>query len=106
MQQLEVSLMIPIPNDSVIIKKVELENLKKTELKGIYWTMRDLEECTKRKTEWIKENILYKPKFRKVLDVDSGGFVFYPKSKGQTWAFQATKMAEFLERNFASIYSR
>ncbi|MEC1718420.1 DUF771 domain-containing protein [Schinkia azotoformans] len=105
MQQLSVNLTIPIPGDSVLISKVELQELKRQQLKGVYWSMKDLEERINRKHEWIKENILYPPKFRKLLDVDNGGFVFYPKTKGQTWSFHASKMADFLEKNFHQIFS-
>lgn len=106
MQQLSVTLTIPVPADSVLISKVELEELKQTQLIGVYWSMKDLELRINRKNEWIKENILYPPKFKKILDVQQGGFVFYPKSKGQTWSFQASKMAEFLEKHFKDIFSR
>ncbi|EFI67581.1 hypothetical protein BFZC1_16470 [Lysinibacillus fusiformis ZC1] len=105
MQQLSVTLTIPIPADSIIISKVELEKLKKAQLVGVYWSMKDLENRINRKNEWIKENILYPSKFRKMLDVGSDGFVFYPKSKGQTWSFQASKMAAFLEKHFKDIFS-
>ncbi|KIL35127.1 hypothetical protein SD71_15930 [Cohnella kolymensis] len=104
MQQLTVQLSIPIPAGSVLISRVELEELKKQELSGVYWSMKDLEQRINRKSEWIKENILYPSRFRKTLDVEQGGFVFYPKSKGQTWSFQAVKMAEFLDRHFAQIF--
>lgn len=104
-QQLEVSLTIPIPNDSILVKRVELEELQNKSLQGVYWSMKDLELRTGKKREWIKENILYPSRFRKILDVDSGGFVFYPKSKGQTWTFQANKMAEFLDKHFIQIFS-
>jgi phage pi2 protein 07 len=100
-----VQLSIPIPADSVLISRVELENLKKNELIGVYWSMRDLEIRINRKNEWIKENILYPQRFRKILDAEQGGFVFYPKSKGQTWSFQASRMAEFLEKYFSQIFA-
>lgn len=103
-QQLNVNLTIPIPEDSVLISKIELEELKKNELTGVYWSMKDLEKRIGKKHEWIKENILYPSRFRKILDVDLGGFVYYPKSKGQTWSFQASKMAEFLDMHFADIF--
>lgn len=105
MQNLNVNLNIPIPPDSVIISKVQLQELKKVQLTGVYWSMKDLEERVNRKHEWIKDNILFPSKFRKQLDVDLGGFVFYPKSKGQTWSFHAQKMADFLDRNFNQIFS-
>lgn len=104
MQTLNVSLSIPIPEDSVLITKVELEELRKKELSGVFWTMKDLEGRTGRKIEWLKANLLYPPQFRKTLDVESGGFVYYPKSKGQAWSFQAKKMADWLDRNFENIF--
>lgn len=104
MQQLNVNLTIPIPSDSVLISKIELEELKRQELAGVYWNMKDLEKRINRKSEWIKENILYPQRFRKVLDSENGGFVFYPKSKGQTWSFQANKMSIFLDQNFSRIF--
>lgn len=105
MQQLSVDLTIQIPSDLVLISKIELQDLKKQQLVGIYWTMKDLESRMNRKHEWIKEHVLYPNKFRKLLDVENGGFVFYPKIKGQTWSFHAQKMAEFLDKNFHQIFS-
>jgi len=104
MQQLSVNLTIPIPSDSILISKVELEELKQSQLQGVYWSMKDLEKRINYKSEWIKENILYPTKFRKILDVEYGGFVFYPKSKGQTWSFKASEMAKFLDKHFQTIF--
>ncbi|TRM08816.1 DUF771 domain-containing protein [Lentibacillus cibarius] len=104
-QQLNVNLSIPIPEDSVLISKIELQELKEQELTGIYWNMKDLEKRINRKSEWIKANILYPSRFRKILDSENGGFVYYPKSKGQTWSFQARKMADFLDKHFNKIFS-
>jgi len=106
MQQLSVNLIIPIPSDSVLISKIELQDLRQQQLMGVFWSMKDLEQKINRKHEWIKENILFPSKFRKLLDVEFGGFVFYPKAKGQTWSFHALKMAEFLDRNFQHIFSK
>jgi len=104
-QTLSVQLSIPIPEGSVLITKIELQELKQLELTGVYWNMKDLEKRVNRSSEWIKENILYPPRFRKILDAEQGGFVFYPKSKGQTWSFQASKMAQFLDQRFNQIFS-
>ena len=104
-QALSVNINIPIPADSVIISKIELQELKKLQLAGVYWSMKDLEKRVNRKSEWIKENILYPTRFKKVLDAENGGFVFYPRSKGQTWSFQASKMAKFLDENFDRIFA-
>ncbi|OLN21878.1 hypothetical protein BTO30_12325 [Domibacillus antri] len=105
MQQLEVSLSIVIPQDQVLISKVELQELKRQELSGVYWNMKDLQNRINKSDKWIKENILYPQKFRKKLDSENGGFVYYPKNQGQTWSFQAVKMAEFLDKYFSQIFS-
>ena len=44
-------------------------------------------------------------KIPKNLNAENGGFVFYPKSIGQTWSFQASKMAKFLNENFDRIFA-
>lgn len=106
MQTLNLNVNVSIPDDLVIITKVELEELEKQTLLGKYWSMKDLEKQINKKHEWIKENILYPSRFKKVLDVENGGFVYYPKSKGQTWSFHALKMAKFLDEHFNSIFSQ
>lgn len=103
-QQLNVQLTIHIPEDQVLISKVELEDLQRNKLAGKYWTMKDLEAQTGRKSDWLQEKILYVPRFKQKLDARNGGFVYYPKGKGSPWAFQATKMAKFLDDNFHLIW--
>lgn len=105
MQHLNVSLSIPIPDDYVVIKKVELEELQKEKLSGVFWSMKDLENRINKKVDWIKDNILYPSRFRRLLDSDNGGCVFYPRSKGQNWSFQANRMSEFLDKYFSQIFN-
>ena len=66
-QSLSVNINIPVPADTVIISRVELQELKKLQLTGVYWSMKDLENRVNRKSEWIKENILYPTRFKKLL---------------------------------------
>lgn len=104
LQQLEVNITIPIPHDSILIKKVELEELKQEQLTGVYWNMKDLQQRINKSDRWIKDNILYPTRFKRVLDSEIGGFVYYPKNQGQNWSFHARKMAEFLDKNFNRIF--
>lgn len=104
MQKLKAEVVITIPEDLVLVTKVEYNQMKQNELTGVYWSMKDLEQRINKKQDWIKENILYPQMFKKILDVNIGGFVYYPESKGKTWAFQATKMAEFLDKNFYYLF--
>ncbi|WP_281486951.1 DUF771 domain-containing protein [Lysinibacillus sphaericus] len=104
MQQLQVNLTVPVPENYVLITKIEFEELQKESLSGIYWSMKDLEQRINKKHEWIKANILYPSKFRKVLDVKKGGFVYYPEVTGEKWSFHAKEMSKFLDDNFHSIF--
>ncbi|MEY9097032.1 DUF771 domain-containing protein [Paenibacillus sp. RC84] len=104
MQNITVQLSIPIPEDHVIISKIEFEEFKQMELAGVYWSMQDLERRLNKGQAWIKDNILFQPRFKKLLDVQNGGFVFYPKARGQNWSFQAGRMAEFLDKRFGDIF--
>lgn len=103
-QTLNAVVSVKVPDDLVLVSKVEFEELKERELHGVYWTMKDLEQRTNKKQEWLKDNVLYQPRFKKELDVSNGGFVYYPKKSGEKWTFQATKMAKFLEDNFYLIF--
>lgn len=105
MSVIKANVSIPIPEDMILIERSEFERYQKESLKGVWWSMKDLEQRVKRKHEWIKENILYPSQFKEILDVKNGGFVYYPENQGQAWAFQASKMAEFLEEYFGDIFT-
>lgn len=90
-QKIEVKLLIPVPAEYVMIKKVEYQELKQSELLGRYWTMKDLEERTGMKSQWLKENILYKPKFKVQLEK----FVYYPNSQGGSGVFRPRRWLNF-----------
>lgn len=98
-QQIKAEVVVNIPSDYVLVKKSEFENLEEQQLVGRYWTMKDLEDRTGMKQAWLKEHLLFIPKFKKQLEK----FIYYP-NQGEKWAFQATKMAKFLEDNFYLIF--
>lgn len=106
MQQLQVNMTIPIPEEYVLITKVEFEQLQQEKLSGQYWTMKDLEKRVGKEWRWIKDNILYPSRFKNILDVNNGGFVYYPEGRGKNWSFHASKMAQFLDDNFHLIFGR
>jgi phage pi2 protein 07 len=43
LQKLKADIIITIPEDLVMIKRVEYEGLKQNELPGVYWSVKDLE---------------------------------------------------------------
>ncbi|WP_217269981.1 DUF771 domain-containing protein [Neobacillus endophyticus] len=68
--------------------------------------MKDLEYATGYSDDWLKENILLRPCYKKILDLDNGGFVYYPERRGEKWLFIASRMQEFLEKYFVQIFAR
>jgi phage pi2 protein 07 len=74
------------------------------EIEKVWWNMKDLEEKTGYSDDWLKENILFQPRFKKLLDINEGGFVYYPERRGEKWVFIASKMKKFLEDYFADIF--
>jgi phage pi2 protein 07 len=87
-QSLSVNINIPVPADSVIITKIELQELKKLQLTGVYWSIKDLEKRVNRKSAWIKENILYPTRFKKVLDAENGDLYSIQKAKDKHGHFK------------------
>ncbi|QNG60362.1 DUF771 domain-containing protein [Bacillus sp. PAMC26568] len=72
--------------------------------KKMWWSMQDLKIQTGRSEDWLKENILLRPCYKKILDIENGGFVYYPQSRGDRWCFIAARMNEFLDKHFAEIF--
>ncbi|MFS8651430.1 MAG: DUF771 domain-containing protein [Caldibacillus sp.] len=76
------------------------------DLNKIWWTMKDLEQVTGYCDDWLKQNILLQPRYKQILDIDNGGFVYYPEKRGEKWLFVASRMQEFLEKYFAEIFRK
>ncbi|MEG0285022.1 MAG: DUF771 domain-containing protein [Vagococcus sp.] len=101
-QNLTVELSIPIPEDSVLITKVEYEQLKKENLKGRKFNLQELSNRTGVSKNMLKD-LFDKPRVRKIVDVEKGGFVAYPTSPGSPYIFLASKTIEFMDEHFDTL---
>jgi phage pi2 protein 07 len=72
----------------------------------IWWTMKDLENATGYSDDWLKDKILLRPHYKKILDLENGGCTYYPEKRGEKWLFLAKRMEEFLEKHFVQIFGR
>ncbi|MDT2436829.1 DUF771 domain-containing protein [Enterococcus avium] len=106
MQYLEAK--IPIPDDCVIITKIEYEELKKADDLGQWMTLQEVLNRTTRKYDWFTQKILKNPKYRNKIDIErnSNGFVYYPGEGNDKYVFLRSKTLEFLENNFAEIMKK
>lgn len=94
---------IPIPDDYVIITKVEYEELKKSKDVGDTMTLDEVANRLNRSKKWVVDEVLKNPKYRKYLDNKLGGFVHYEQGGGDKYIFLKSRTLEFLENNFADI---
>lgn len=95
----EMKVKIPIPEDMVLISKIRLAELEKNDYVGKILTMKDFVERSGRSASWIKANILNNPKLTKQLDIENGGFVYFPSSKSDRWLFKASGLVDFIEND-------
>ncbi|PCR99080.1 DUF771 domain-containing protein [Lactococcus fujiensis] len=61
--------------------------------------MEEFEKQSNRSSTKISE-ILCKPSIRKRADFENGGWVYYPKGKGDRWSFKYKPMMEFINLRF------
>lgn len=99
MQQLEaeLSIKIPIPEEMILINKTRLKELEENEFAGKIFTMKDFAERSNRSSKWLKDNILNNPKLINKLNIENGGFVYYPKSQSDRWLFNAKGLIKFID---------
>lgn len=93
---------IEVPDTHVVIPKEVYEQLRKQELTGQYYTIKDLVNLTGKSKSWLYDNLLNNPYHRK----DIRKFTHYPKGKGDRWLFKATGLREYLENEFLEILRR
>lgn len=102
MQYLEAK--IPVPDNCVIITKVEYEELKKSSTIGDTMNIKEFSKRVGRSQKWVTENILHNPKFKKRINVQNGGFVYYRKDGRDSYVFLRSEAIKFIENNFREIY--
>ncbi|MDG4962729.1 DUF771 domain-containing protein [Lactococcus lactis] len=98
-QILEVKATIPIliPEDMILIDKIEYQELKKKDFDG--WVGMDVfVEKSNRSRTTIKK-LLNRPEMVKILSIENGGWVFYPADSGK-WSFHYKEMMEFINNEF------
>lgn len=93
---------IEVPDTHVVIPKEVYEQLRSQEYTGQYYNMKDLERLTGRSRTWLNQNFLNRPDVLKRIKP----FTYFPRGKGDLWAFKATELREYLENEFLDILKR
>ncbi len=104
-QVLEVKATIPvqIPEDKVLVDKVEYQELKKKDFDG--WVGMDVfVEKANRSAPTIGK-LLRKPDIKKSFCSENGGWIYYPSGKGDYWSFRYKDMLKFIQEEFYQKFS-
>lgn len=96
-QKLEVS--IAIPDQYVLVTKIEYNELKEKSVMGRYLTLQDLMDLTGKSKPWLNEKLLSHP--RRMKDIEP--FTHFPQSRGDKWAFKEKEMRDYLDKHFLDI---
>ncbi|AYY08849.1 DUF771 domain-containing protein [Enterococcus sp. FDAARGOS_553] len=96
---------ILVPEDYVIISRVEYEELLQANNLGRWMTLKEVLDRINRKYDWFSQKVLKNPRYRNRIDISksSEGFVYYPGEGNDKYLFLKSKTLEFLEENFADI---
>lgn len=102
-QMIDVQMSIPVPADSIIIKKTEYQELVDSVNKGKWENLQWFKEKTGiYNLDNLKELILYP--YKEVLDIENGGCVYYPEVQGKPYKFLKSKTENWLEENFDKVH--
>ncbi|WP_332237887.1 DUF771 domain-containing protein [Sporolactobacillus sp. KGMB 08714] len=91
-----------IVSDDVV--KHEIKRLLQEEIENqkVWWHLDDVRISTGKSTNWIKDNILYQPKFKQELEK----FTHFPSNSGDKWCFLAQPMYDFLSKHFPDFFEK
>lgn len=97
-QELKTNITIQIPENYVLVKKVEYEELNamanNTYADGMSWL---IEQTGIKSPGQLKEKILYP--YRSELE----DFISYPERTGEVWRFNTMPMKKWLQENFKKV---
>lgn len=100
-QQVRLNAIIEIPENYVLIEKVEFEEIKQQAepewVSGLKWLATQSGITS---PQQLKEKILYP--FRDELE----DFVSYPNNTGEVWRFNSYYMKKWLRENFTKVMYR
>ena len=104
-QVLEIELAVPIPSDSILIKRAEYEEMEKDSLKGRQYKLKDLSARTGISTGELTR-LFDKPRVKMLANVENGGFVVYPEKQGSPYLFLASRTIEFIDTHFPELMKK
>ena len=103
MQTIEASVSIKIPEEYVLVKRTELQELKDETERGVTWGLADMkrELHIPKSLPWIREAVL-KPN-RQEIDRKNGGWCVFGEGTGHRYSVQPSGARKWFEENWKRI---
>lgn len=103
MQTIEANVSIKVPEEYVLVKRTELQELKDETERGVTWGLADMkrELGIPKSLEWIRE-VLLKPN-RQEIDRENGGWCVFGEGRGHRYSIQPSGAREWFEENWKRI---
>lgn len=103
-QVLNVTVPIQIPKDYQLISNDEYNQLKSESMQGRMWTMGDLRKWLGDKSaEWIKDNILFNPKYSKTIQEWRRNKVLTGGGYGRPYHFKAAEVSKWIDDHWTEF---
>lgn len=93
-----------IPEKYVLIAESEYEKYQNQVLVPPKLNLKQVSRWLHKEPKWIIQNILDIPRYRRKLDINHGGCVYYSQGSGQSYEIEPTAFADFIRLNFADIW--
>lgn len=105
-QVLKLKVDVTIPPDSVLVSKVEYEELQEADSFGRVCDLTKFANLLGKTERWASKCILNNPIFKRKIDVKNGGFVYYPETSGQSFSILEDEARKFIKNNFKTIFEQ
>lgn len=93
----------PVPVKYVLMSQQEFQTRMIDPFAGVIWDLKTVAKRLNRTPKWIKQEILYVPSLREILDVENGGPVTYSSGSGSNWRFEPHAWSKFVEDYYHAI---
>ncbi|MCM6842256.1 DUF771 domain-containing protein [Lactococcus lactis] len=101
--EVQATISVLIPEDKILVDKVEYQELKEKDFDG--WVGMDVFIEKSNRSIPTVSKVLRKPDLRKRIAVENGGWVYYPNGKGDNWSFRFKEMMDFINKEFYQKFS-
>ena len=92
-----------IPVKYILMSKAEFKQKVVDPFAGVVWDLKTVAKRMNRTPNWVRQQILYIPRFKEMLATKNGGPVSYSNGSGSNWRFEPHRWCDFIEDHYHEI---